>query len=64
MRHFEEAQASFRRYPTYNSAVVLNKAAWKAYLAGGITEDDMRIAMNELEAFWGDADVKPGAGAH
>ncbi len=64
MRHFEEAQASFRSYPTHNSAEVLNKVAWKAYLAGRITEEDMRTAMDELEAFWGEADVKSGAGAH
>ncbi len=61
---FEEAQVSFRRYPTHNSAVVLNKIAWKAYLAGRITDEDMRTAMNELDAFWGEADVKSGACAH
>ena len=62
--HFEDAQASFRRCQTHNSAAVFNKAAWQAYLADRITEEDMRIAMNELEAFWGEADVKSGPRAH
>jgi hypothetical protein len=58
MMRFQEAREAFQKHPTTDSALLLHRAAWRAYLDGKISECDFKEAMEQVELFITPASVE------
>jgi hypothetical protein len=51
MMQFQDAREAFRNNPTGETALLLHRVAWRAYVDGRISESDFTEAMEQVDLF-------------
>jgi hypothetical protein len=51
MMQFQEAREAFQKHATAETALLLHRVAWRAYLDGEISEGDFKEAMEQVDLF-------------
>jgi hypothetical protein len=51
MKRFQEARTEFQKNPNAEAALLLHRAAWRAYLDGTISDCDFKEAIEQVELF-------------